>query len=79
MAQKQRTSLNAISALLVMSKIVNDYLMLADFGGELQNEGISLSRLLELLELSKQAYDFYVILKKLSDYFGNSEFTVIFI
>lgn len=62
-----------------MSKIVNDYLMLADFGGELQNEGISLSRLLELLELSKQAYDFYVILKKLSDYFGNSEFTVIFI
>jgi hypothetical protein len=59
-----------------MFKTVFKNLYLADFGGELQNESIPLNRLLELFEHSKQAYDFYMILKKIGDYVSNSEFNV---
>ena len=62
-----------------MFRIVINFLILADFGGELQNEDITLNRLLELFESSKQAYDFYVVLKKISDFMSNSEFNVKFI
>lgn len=54
----------------------NKSLILADFGGELQNEGLSLTRLLELFEISKYSYDFYMVLKRIFDHTSNTEFSV---
>lgn len=48
---------------------------LADFGLELTGENLSLTRIIEMLDLVKYSYDLFVLLKKIFNFVNSGEFT----
>ena len=61
--------------LLETFKLVNLFLIKADYGLELKGENISLSRIIEMMDLVKYSYDLYVLLKKIFNFVNSGEFT----
>ena len=65
--------------LLETFKLVNLFLIKADYGLELKGENISLSRIIEMMDLVKYSYDLYVLLKKIFNFVNSGEFTEVII
>ena len=61
--------------LLETFKLVNLFLIKADYGLELKGENISLTRIIEMMDLVKYSYDLYVLLKKIFNFVNSGEFT----
>ena len=65
--------------LLETFKLVNLFLIKADYGLELKGENISLTRIIEMMDLVKYSYDLYVLLKKIFNFVNSGEFTEVII